>query len=164
LALIGGALGAYLALRDDDSAGGATNEPIHLVASNAYDPEGDGQENDELVVNATDGDPATAWKTEHYSTAEFGNLKNGVGLVLDAGSPVRPSSLTVVSDTPGFTADVKAGPSSSCCFDTVSSSQTVGDRTTFHLTVETARRYFLLWITRLPDSTLRADVNEVTIP
>ena len=163
LALIGGAVAAYLVLRDNDSGGG-TGGPIHLVASNAYDPEGDGQESDELVVNATDGNLSTSWRTEHYRTAEFGNLKGGVGLVLDAGAPVKPSSLTVDSDTPGFIADVKAGPSSSCCFDTVSASQTVGDRATFHLTLETPRRYFLVWITRLPEDTLRADVNEVTIP
>jgi eukaryotic-like serine/threonine-protein kinase len=164
LALIGGALGAYLALRDSVSGGGGTSGPIHLVASNAYDPEGDGQENDQLVVNATDGDPATAWHTEHYNTAEFGNLKSGVGLVLDAGTPVKPSSLTIQSDMPGFTADIKAGASPDGPFDTVSSAMEVGSRTTFELSVDPARRYFLIWITRLPADTQRAAVTEVAIP
>jgi eukaryotic-like serine/threonine-protein kinase len=166
LALIGGALGAYLALRDNGSGGdgGATSGPIHLVASNAYDPEGDGQENDQLVANTTDGDPATDWHTEHYNTAEFGNLKSGVGLVLDAGTGVKPGSLTIRTDMPGFTADIKAGASSNGPFDTVSSSMQVGTRTTFRLSVDPARRYFLIWITRLPADTLRAAVTEVTIP
>jgi serine/threonine-protein kinase len=167
LLLIGGALGAYLVLRDDDSGGGGgggTTGPIHLVASNAYDPEGDGQENDELVANATDGNPSTDWHTEHYHSAAFGNLKSGVGLVLDAGTPVRPSSLTIESSTPGFQADIKAGASSNGPFDTVSSSMEVGSRTTFQLSVDPARRYFLVWITSLPADTLRAAVNEVTIP
>jgi serine/threonine-protein kinase len=166
LALIGGGLGAYLALRDNDSGGGGggTSAPIHLVASNAYDPEGDGQENDELVANATDGDPATDWHTEHYNTAEFGNLKSGVGLVVDAGTAVKPGSLTIRSDMPGFTADIKAGASSNGPFDTVSSSMEVGSRTTFRLSVDPARRYFLIWITRLPADTQRAAVTEVTIP
>jgi eukaryotic-like serine/threonine-protein kinase len=167
LALIGGALGAYLALRDNDSGGaggGGTSGPIHLVASNAYDPEGDGQENDPLVANATDGNPATDWHTEHYNTAEFGNLKSGVGLVLDAGTAVKPGSLTIQSDMPGFAADIKAGASSNGPFDTVSSSMEVGSRTTFRLSVDPARRYFLIWITRLPADTLRAAVTEVTIP
>jgi serine/threonine-protein kinase len=166
LALIGGGLGAYLALRDsgNDNGGGGGDGPVHLVASNAYDPEGDGQENDSEVVNATDGSTRTAWHTEHYKSVSFGNLKNGVGLVLDAGSPVSPKTLTIVSDTPGYTADIKAGASSSGPFDTVSPSEEVGSRTTFQLSVDPARRYFLVWITKLPGATQRAGVSEVTIP
>jgi serine/threonine-protein kinase len=167
LALIGAGLGAYLALRDTDAgngAGGGTAQPIRLVASNAFDPHGTGGENDDLVARATDGNPATDWHTEHYNNADFGNLKDGVGLVLDAGSPVSPRRLTVVTSTPGFVADVKAGPSSSCCFDTVSSSRTVERRTTFELSVDPPRRYFLIWITKLPASTLRAAIDEVSIP
>jgi hypothetical protein len=166
LALIGGALGLYLAVRTDDSGGGGggTSGPVQLVASNAYDPEGDGQENDGLVANATDGRVSTDWHTEHYSTAEFGNLKSGVGLVLDAGSPVRPSSITIESSTPGYTADIKAGESSDGPFDTVSSPMEVGSRTTFRLSIDPARRYYLIWITKLPEDRRRAAVNEVTIP
>jgi eukaryotic-like serine/threonine-protein kinase len=167
LALIGAGLGAYLALRDSGGGGGSgggSGGPIHLVASNAYDPEGDGQENDQLVEDATDGNAGTDWHTEHYSTAAFGNLKHGVGLVVDAGSAVSPRQITVTTSTPGFTADIKAGPSSSCCFDTVSSSQTVEGQTTFQLSVNPPRRYFLIWITKLPASTLRASINEVSIP
>jgi len=167
LVLIAGGLGAYLAVRhsrNDNGGGGGGGGPVHLVASNAYDPEGDGQENDSEVVNATDGNTGTAWHTEHYKSVSFGNLKKGVGLVLDAGSPVRPKSLTIVSDTPGYTADIKAGASSNGPFDTVSASQEVGSRTTFQLSVDPARRYFLVWVTELPAATQRAGVSEVTIP
>jgi serine/threonine-protein kinase len=165
LALIGGSLGFYLGLRDDGSGGrGGTNGPVHLVASNAYDPEGDGQENDGLVVNATDGNPSTDWHTEHYRSAEFGNLKSGVGLVLDAGTGVRPNSITIESSTPGYTADIKAGVSSNGPFDTVSNPMEVASRTTFQLSVDRARRYYLIWITKLPADARRAAVNEVTIP
>ena len=166
LALIGGALGLYLAVRTDDSGGGGggTSGPVQLVASNAYDPEGDGQENDGLVANATDGNVSTDWHTEHYRTAEFGNLKSGVGLVLDAGSPVRPSSITIESSMPGYIADIKAGESSDGPFDTVSSPMEVGSRTTFQLSIDPARRYYLIWITKLPGDRRRAAVNEVTIP
>jgi serine/threonine-protein kinase len=164
LALIGGALGFYLGLRDGSGGGGGTNGPVHLVASNAYDPEGDGQENDGLVVNATDGNPSTDWHTEHYRSAEFGNLKSGVGLVLDAGTGVRPNSITIESSTPGYTADIKAGVSSNGPFDTVSNPMEVASRTTFQLSVDRARRYYLIWITKLPADARRAAVNEVTIP
>src|SRR5262249_25101645 len=135
LAAIGAAAGVYVALKDSGGGGGGGggggNGSIRLVASNAYDPHGDGQEPDEPVGNATDGDPATSWETEHYSSTGFGGLKDGVGIVFDAGRDVKLGALTVVSDTPGFTADVKAGASSDGPFDTVSSSETVGGNTTF---------------------------------
>src|SRR2546423_5703281 len=54
LVLIGGALGAYLALRDSGGRGGGngggTGHPLHLVASDAYDPQGDGQADDSQIA------------------------------------------------------------------------------------------------------------------
>ncbi len=161
LAVLAGAVVAYLVLRDS-GGGGAGGSAVHLVASNAYDPEGDGQEHDELVANATDGNPSTSWQTERYGSVDFGNLKRGVGLVLDAGAAVELAALSIVSDTPGFTADVKAGSSSNGPFDTVSSSQTVGRNTTFRLDVPAPRRYYLVWITRLAPGYSRSDLSEVT--
>ncbi len=163
LAAIGGGVAAYLALRDSGSGGGG-GTPVHLVASNAYDPEGDGTEHDEEVPNATDGNPATSWGTERYRTVSFGNLKSGVGLVLDAGSAVRLRSLTVFSDTPGFTARIEAGASSNGPFGSVSSTETVGTKTTFALQVDQPRRYYLIWITQLAEGFARTHVSEVTSP
>jgi putative peptidoglycan lipid II flippase len=135
---------------------------VQLAASNAYDPNGDGREHDEEVANATDGNPQTFWETERYDNVDFGNLKDGVGIVFDAGRPVKLRSLTVVSDTPGYVAKVEAGASSDGPFASVSPSQTVGARTTFALSVDPARRYYLLWITRLASGYPRSHVNEVT--
>ena len=52
-----------------------------------FDPEGDGEpENDSDVPLAFDGDPSTAWSTlEYRGSPDFGNLKDGVGLLLDLG-------------------------------------------------------------------------------
>jgi hypothetical protein len=136
---------------------------VHLVASNAYDPHGDGHEHDNEVPNATDGDPATFWETEDYrGSLTFGNLKDGVGIVLDAQRPVQLRSMTIVSDTPGYVARVEAGASSSGPFNSVSTPMTVGNRTTFSLTVDSAQRYYLVWITRLAPGYPRTHVNEVT--
>jgi putative peptidoglycan lipid II flippase len=163
LAAVGVGAAVYYVLRDSGSDGGGGGAPVHLVASNAYDPQGDGHEHDEEVANATDGNPATAWETEDYrGSVTFGNLKDGVGIVLDAQRPVRLGSLTVLSDTPGYVARIEAGTSSSGPFDPVSSSQTVGGRTTFSLSVDPARRYYLVWITRLAPGYARTHVNEVT--
>jgi serine/threonine-protein kinase len=165
LAAVGVGAAVYFAVRDTGSNGrgdgGGTS--VHLVATNAYDPQGDGQEHDEEVRNATDGNPATFWETEDYrGSLTFGNLKDGVGIVVDAGQAVRLRSLTVVSDTPGYVARVEAGASSTGPFDPVSPSQTVGSRTRFSLSVDPAQRYYLVWITRLAPGYPRAHVNEVT--
>ena len=162
IAAIGGGAAAYLGLRDSGSGGGSG--PIHLTGIRAYDPQGDGREYDELAGKATDGHPSTSWQTERYASTTFGNLKNGVGLVLDAGVAARPRSLTVVSDTPGFIAEIKAGSSPTGPFDPVSGSQTVGSRTTFDLTLAQPRRYFLVWITRLAPGYPRTHLSEISVP
>jgi eukaryotic-like serine/threonine-protein kinase len=166
LAAVGVGIAVYYAVRDTGSSEGANGgdgASVHLVATNAYDPQGDGQEHDEEVPNATDGNPATFWETEDYrGSVTFGNLKDGVGIVLDAGQAVSLPSLTVVSNTPGYVARVEAGASSNGPFSPVSSSQTVGGRTTFSLSVDPVQRYYLVWITRLAPGYPRTHVNEVT--
>ena len=139
------------------AGGGAA---VHLTAVSGYDPQGDGSEHDEAASRATDGDQATYWYTEHYGSTSFGGLKNGVGLVVDAGSAKKLKQLTVKSDTAGFTAVVKSGQSASGPFTPVSGSQTVGSSTTFSLRGPAAR-YYVIWITQLPSGGV-AHVNEVT--
>jgi hypothetical protein len=130
------------------TAGAAT---VHLSAVAPYDPlPGDGHEGDSLVPRATDGNPSTYWETEQYTTAQFGNLKHGVGLVLDAGKSMRLARLTVQTRTPGFTALVKTGDSPTGPFtQQVSSQQTTGRLTNFTLHVPSVHRYYLIWITTL---------------
>jgi serine/threonine-protein kinase len=165
-AAVGVGAAAYFLVRDTGSGsgggGGGGTTRVHLTASNAYDPHGDGQEHDEEVANATDGDVTTYWETERYDSVDFGGLKDGVGIVVDAGRPVRLGSLSLVTDTPGYVARIEAGASSNGPFDAVSPSRTVGSRTTFSLSANRARRYYLLWISRLAPGYARTHVNEVT--
>jgi serine/threonine-protein kinase len=132
--------------------------PIHFTAASAYDPLGDNTEHGEIAKQAIDGDPATAWHTEHYNGGQL--PKAGVGLVVGAASDKQVTELTVTSDTAGFTALIKSGSSPSGPFQPVSSSQTVGTRTTFALKGRKAR-YYLVWITGLGGND-SVDVNEVT--
>jgi hypothetical protein len=137
---------------------------VHAIGS--YDPRsagGDGSEHDtglHSVTDATDGNVATYWSTDHYNSANFGGLKPGVGLVLDAGSAVALKSITVTTDTPGFTAKIQAGDSASGPFDGDSSTRAVNGTTTFALN-GTVARYYLVWLTSLPPGDV-AHVNEVT--
>jgi hypothetical protein len=132
--------------------------PIPIRAVGAFDPAGDGQENDSTVGLATDGDISTLWHTEHYRTW----YKPGVGIVLDAGHPVRPTALTLETDQPGFTAEVQAGSSPTGPFTRISQSSTTSDTTVFKLRAPARVRYVLLWITRIPNGGA-ADVNEVRL-
>jgi serine/threonine-protein kinase len=152
------ALGA-LALRDGDGSPSGANTSIRLSGVNAYDPPpGDGVEHDDEASRATDGDGDTYWTTETYQ--DFSNSKEGVGLVLDARSEVEPQTITVVSETPGFQAEIRAGASADGPFDElVSESQTVEGETSFELSGARAR-YFVVWITDLDG---RARINEVRV-
>jgi len=165
LAAIAG--GAYYLWHREGGGSSSAGEPppaaaaVRLRAVSAYDPPpGDGVERNDLVGNATDGSTSTAWQTERYTTAAFGNLKPGVGLVLDAGSPVQLSSLTVTSGTSGFVALIKAGGSREGPFAPVSSEQTAGEKTTFTLHVPEKERYYVVWITQL----VRSDTGDPSKP
>jgi len=153
---------AVVLLERGGNGPGPAAGPARLTAVAAYDPDGDGREHDEAVAEATDGDPTSYWRTERYRDDRFGNLKPGVGLVVDAGRPAVLGQLVVTTDTPGFTAEVRAGASPAGPFRTVSEQQAVDERTTFALDGGEARRYYLLWITRLPPGGRQAHVNEVT--
>jgi hypothetical protein len=109
---------------------------------------------------ATDGNPSTDWYTQIYATPEFGNLKSGLGLVVDAGRSVKLGALTLHTPTPGFVAQVRAGSSPQGPFVDDSASQTVASATTFHLTGKTAQ-YYVVWITRLPPGG-KAEISEIT--
>jgi len=147
----------------DGGSGGAVaggSSPVRLEAVSAWDPEGQDGEHDARVPEATDGDPATYWRTERYDAAPSFGIKEGVGLVLEASSSRDVDRITIVSDTPGYEAQIRAGSSATGPFQPVSEAQTVGSRTAFDLE-DTDGRYFLIWITSLPAGG-SAHVSEVT--
>jgi hypothetical protein len=162
LLVAGAALGAYViasGLSGDDNGGGGSpaGSAIPLEGIRAYDPSppGDNSEHDDEAPLATDGDPATFWKTETYNTF----FKPGVGLVLDARARRQVKRVTVTTDTPGYTAAIRAGSSDNGPFTAVAPGKTVGTATTFALNNADAR-YYVVWITALGGASV-AHVNEV---
>ena len=130
---------------------------VDVEAVAAYDPYGGDGEHRREAPNATDGDPATYWTTEIYQTFD----KPGVGLVLDAGSAAEVSRLTVVTDLPGATAEIRVDSSPVGRFERrVAAARTLAERTTFDLEDGVKARYYLIWFTALAGD--RAHVNEVT--
>jgi putative peptidoglycan lipid II flippase len=70
---------------------------LTITQARDFDPQGeDKTENPDEVSLAYDGDPATRWRTvQYFGNPKLGNLKRGVGLVLDLGTaqPVRSVQL-----------------------------------------------------------------------
>jgi serine/threonine-protein kinase len=143
------------------ATGGSTaSKPVRLVGLSGYDPYGTGGEHDQDAKLATDGQQGTGWETESYRSSLSSLDKKGVGLLLDAGSTRKIGTVTVTTETPGFTAEIEAGASATGPFRPVSGSQTVGGTTTF--TLRSARaRYVVVWITDLGQNA-QVHVNEVT--
>jgi putative peptidoglycan lipid II flippase len=138
-------------------AAAAASVLVPLRGSGSYDPKGDGQEHTPAAPKATDGNPQTFWSTDQYYANGF--TKPGVGLVLDAGSPVKLARLALTTDTPGYEAQIQTSDSPSGGFAPDSGWQTVGTTTTFNLQGRTGR-YWMVWL-RLPTHTGVAHVNEV---
>jgi eukaryotic-like serine/threonine-protein kinase len=162
LALIFGALllavvagGIYLATRSDEPGGGAAGgDAVTLSGVGAYDPDGGDGEHDDLAGLATDGNETTFWRTSTYRS-QLSGFKSGVGLVLEASG--APKQIAVITDTPGFTAEIRAGDSAQGPFETVSEGKVVESTTTWDLD-ETDAQYYVIWITQLVGS---AHINEV---
>jgi hypothetical protein len=133
-----------------------SHAPIRLLGLSGYDPYGDHAEHDSDAGKATDGDPSSEWTTEHYRSFD----KSGVGVLLDAHRIVTPTTFTLITDTPGYTAMIRAGDSAGGPFGPVSAVETTSARTTFSITHGTKARYYVIWITGL-GSYSSVDVNEV---
>jgi hypothetical protein len=129
---------------------------LQVAAIRSFDPEGDdGTENDEDAPMVVDGDGATSWRTSCYSSSAFGNLKSGVGLIVELAGPGALHELRVDSPSTGWSADVyvaaEAGPDLGAWGSPVTSGQAAGGTTSFELG-DAEGRFVLLWFTGLGDT------------
>jgi hypothetical protein len=81
-------------------------QPAQIVGADAFDPQGDGIEHNADLPKLFDGNPATAWSTEHYDAGLRGVPKQGVGFVLLLKGTHRLGHLQVTSPNRGWTASV----------------------------------------------------------
>jgi tRNA A-37 threonylcarbamoyl transferase component Bud32 len=84
-----------------DAIGGDAREaaPVQIASASAFDPEGDGHENDDRAANVHDGDPATSWRTEGYNDRDITRLKSGVGIILELSAAKDLEQLELISPT-----------------------------------------------------------------
>ncbi|MGC4769753.1 protein kinase family protein [Micromonospora sp. DT44] len=129
----------------------------------------------------TDGDNDKGWETDRYPNATYGNLKTGMGVWLDLGSPHTVKSLQAVLSGRGATAKLLAGtttyPSTSNGDKSMVSNYKTeigvlkehdGTTMTFNgFDADQKYRYLLLWFTELPpngdDGGFKLGVQEITV-
>ena len=85
----------------------AEARPVVIADLSTLDEAGDGENDDDLSA-LTDGDVGTVWETERYHSAAFGNLKDGVGFVVDLGESREVTAVTLDVASPGVRYEVRA--------------------------------------------------------
>jgi hypothetical protein len=134
-----------------------------------FDPQGDGDpDHPEDVPLVFDGDTATVWSTYEYrGSPAFGNLKDGLGLLLDLGSAQDLRAVTVTSPSTGATVEIRTGDSADGALDdfALAADGELGDESEFGFDEPVSARYVLVWITGLVESEggFSASVAEVTV-
>lgn len=134
-------------LRFTNPAPGPAGAPVRVVRAFDFDPPpGDARENSGRVPFAFDSDPSTTWATSSYRTADFGRLKEGVGIAFDLGAPAELSGVRVLSSAGGWRGGVRFSDDG-VNFSPAPAGVTAGQDQVF----ETAgsHRYWMIWITRL---------------
>ena len=167
--LLGLVVAALVQQQGSNRGPGGNGEPggqlaaIQNVDVDDFDPYGDdGEEHDESAHLAADGNRATSWGTESYSSPFSAINKPGVGLVFDLGESVTVTRVEVTA-TAGIDYELRVADESADTedgFSLVDEREDVAARTNFD--VDETGRYWLLWITDLPGGGGgRASVAEV---
>jgi serine/threonine protein kinase len=170
---LGGPLGVRPAEPSPSSAPAAAAHVLSIVSVRDVDPFGDGSENPDLLPLVEDGDPATAWTTEHYRTVDFGSLKPGLGLWIDLGRPARLDHVAIDSPLPGWTFELEAGSAPGTVGDPLAAesgatSFTMGSSGRIVVDLRSVtERGVLVWVTRLAPAghggQYQASVGGVTV-
>ncbi len=153
---------------DGGDQGTAPGTPLQISTAEVFDPFGDGEpENDQDVPQSYDGDPATTWPTLTYrGSADFGNLKPGVGVLYDLGSD-QPLSGVTVTGSQGATVEVRTGGSADGELDSYAvgaQGELTGGADELSFESPVTARYVLVWVTGLvpADGGFQADLAEVS--
>jgi hypothetical protein len=149
---------------------GAPPAPLGITRVSAFDPLGDGNEHDDEAANVTDGDPSTTWDTSTYSSADFGRLKAGVGLVIRLDAPGSLRRIEIQAPAHGWHAEVYVAAAPSPAFpggwgQPVASLDGSHDLAAADLPPGTHGGAVLVWLTSLPrdGGSYRAVIGEVRV-
>lgn len=162
---------------DDGDVVAPTPEPLlpasqpsgpPVVGIEDFDPLGDGEERPDLIDLAADGNAATAWISEGYINRRFGNLKEGVGVIIRIDGEHTLQELAIDSPTEGWAATVfaadEAGTELDAWGDPLDARVDMNGSASFDLRGVRGSA-ILLWITDLGTGTPRArmEIAEIAV-
>ncbi|MFI6604357.1 protein kinase family protein [Nonomuraea sp. NPDC050536] len=130
----------------------APPQVVKPAKASGFDPLGDGDEKSEIADLTIDGKPSTFWKTDAYNSAELGNLKPGVGLLLDMGKSVQVSDVVAtLGGASGGAVELKVGDRPELnALKTVATNKDASGKITLTPSQPASGQYVLIWFTRLP--------------
>ena len=126
---------------------------LPVASAMAFGPNGPADGDDasgaSSVIAASASQP---WATQWYSTATFGMLKHGTGIMLDLGSKVTVTTVRLdLAQFQGTNLQLRVGNSEALQNLTVAATgNNVGGAIKLTLQHPVAARYLLIWITQLP--------------
>ncbi|MEU9577793.1 protein kinase family protein [Streptomyces chilikensis] len=146
-------------------------EPIAVEGATDFDPFGDSKEKPSDISNVFDGKSDTYWQTDrYYGYAEFGNLKSGVGVILDLGKVQQVGKVTVTfkgeTSAELRAASGSAGSQPASFEDYTKVASGSGTSVTLTPDKELESRYLLVWLTKIPpesSGTFRGRVVDVKV-
>ena len=139
------------------SAPSAASGPVtslHISSAQAFGPQGlsDG-DNPQVAQSVVGGGAQGPWSSQWYATAQFGNLKQGTGLLIDMGHSVTVTSVRINLASYGGAnlqlrvGDPAGGPSG---MQVAARANDVGGTVRLRLPSPESVRYLLVWFTLLP--------------
>ncbi|MBE3074056.1 MAG: protein kinase family protein [Actinobacteria bacterium] len=141
--------------------------PIAILSATGFDPEGDRSEKSSQAGRVYDGNLATAWTSESYHSAQFGNLKKGAGVLLDLGQPTSVHKVTINLGSGPVDVTVYAATHAGLAGATpIGAASAASGR----IQLKAAKampeaQYIIVWFTRLaPDGgQFRASISEIAL-
>jgi putative peptidoglycan lipid II flippase len=158
-------LSATPEVNDSGTSERSAAQPKKLTIAGAqdFDPQGeDKTENPDEVRLAYDGDPATRWRTvQYFGNPKLGNIKRGVGLVLDLETPQPVRSVDLTLSGTGTSVEFRVPEtdpaqtpqppmSSDKLWRTVAAESKAGQSVTLTAKQDVTTRYVLVYLTSLP--------------
>lgn len=147
----------------------APAQALAPVSAAAFGPGGIGQGDDPQNASlALAGNPSTPWLSSWYTTAAFGNLQTGTGLLVDMGRPVTITAAQLtLGSIPGADLQLRVGDVPALAdLRPVANAAGAGGTVRLPLTAAARGRYVLIWFTQLPpddSGTFRASVADVRL-
>jgi cytoskeletal protein RodZ len=139
------------------------------VSAAAFGPYSGGRGDDPQGAHlAIDGHPGTAWHTDWYTTARFGNLYPGTGLLVDMGRPVTITAAQLtLGRAPGADVQLRVGTAPALAdLPPVARVSSAAGVVRLRLAPPAHGRYVLVWFTSLPpdpSGTFQASIYDLRL-